>query len=489
MSDVPENITVTVDGRTLPVIEVLTGRGFITGKSGSGKSNTASVIAEELLDNGLPLLIVDTDGEYYGLKESYELLHVGASENCDAQVRAAHAPKLAELALEQGVPIILDVSGFLDQDDANELVRNVVRSLFTREKKTKRPFLLLVEEIHEYLPESGGLDDVGEVLIQVAKRGRKHGLGLVGMSQRPAAVDKDFITQCDWLVWHRLTWDNDTKVVKQVLGSEAAETVPELDDGQALLVTDWDGQEQTVQFRRKRTFDAGATPGLEDVERPDLKSVGGDLVEELKALKENNPSTSAATQEELEEVIEAKNERIGELQDKIVKLEHHLEKLEEELQKERDKNAQSALPTASETSDAAATETPAGAKPTAGDGGGETVMVERDRRPMPSLERDPKPSKPKRPSIPEAPDDEPDLLWELTQFFVFVFATLKFRIVMFVRSVGRAFTGSVRTLSETDWRDPVDTLRTDDGVQRALALLGVTLLLAAVLVLAASLWL
>lgn len=32
----------------LPIVDVLTGRAFLTGKSGSGKSNTASVIAKEL---------------------------------------------------------------------------------------------------------------------------------------------------------------------------------------------------------------------------------------------------------------------------------------------------------------------------------------------------------------------------------------------------------------------------------------------------------
>ncbi|MGM0683748.1 MAG: helicase HerA domain-containing protein, partial [Halobacteriota archaeon] len=91
----------------LPVVDVLTGRSFITGKSGSGKSNTASVVIENLLDNGFPVMIVDTDGEYYGLKEEYEILHAGADDECDIVVSPEHAEKLANLALEQNVPIIL----------------------------------------------------------------------------------------------------------------------------------------------------------------------------------------------------------------------------------------------------------------------------------------------------------------------------------------------------------------------------------------------
>lgn len=118
--DDAETIAIDEDGEvTLPVVEVLTGRAFLTGKSGAGKSNSASVVAEELLDRGFPLLIVDTDGEYWGLKEEYEILHVGADEECDLQVSSEHAPKLAELALEDNVPIILDVSGFLDEDEGD----------------------------------------------------------------------------------------------------------------------------------------------------------------------------------------------------------------------------------------------------------------------------------------------------------------------------------------------------------------------------------
>jgi len=288
MSDPVETITLTEDGLQLSVTEILTGRGFITGKSGSGKSNTASVVAEELLENNFPILIIDTDGEYYGLKERYELLHVGADETCDFEIEAHHAKKVAELALEDNFPVILDVSGYLDEDRQKELIQEVVTQLFHQEKTTKKPFLLLLEEVHEFMPESGGLDELGKTLIKVAKRGRKRGLGMCAMSQRPAAVDKDFITQCDWITWHRLTWDNDTRVVSQILGTDAAETVQELDDGEALMMTDWDDQIQQVQFRRKKTFDAGATPGLGNFERPELKSVNEELVEELSALTEQS---------------------------------------------------------------------------------------------------------------------------------------------------------------------------------------------------------
>ncbi|WP_299263824.1 ATP-binding protein [Halorientalis sp.] len=316
LSDGPPTGTTPDRSVDLPVVEILTGRGFVTGKSGSGKSNTASVIAENLLDAGFGILIVDIDGEYYGLKEEYEILHVGADEECDIQVTTEHAGKIASLALEQNVPIILDVSSFLDEDEAETLLTEVSKQLFAKEKKLKQPFLMLVEEVHEWIPEKGSVTEAGKMLIKIGKRGRKHGLGMVGISQRPADVKKDFITQCDWLVWHRLTWNNDTKVVSRILGSEYAEAVEDLGDGEAFMMNDWTERVQRVQFHRKQTFDAGATPGLEDVDRPDLKSVSSDLVSELEAISEQKQRTEDRVQE-LREQLDERNSRIAELETEL----------------------------------------------------------------------------------------------------------------------------------------------------------------------------
>jgi hypothetical protein len=287
-----DELLVTEDGITLPAEDVLTGRGFVTGKSGSGKSNTASVLVEELLEKDAPLLIIDTDGEYYGLKEQYEVLHLGASDRADAVVEPSDAADIADLALAEGVPTVLDISGFLEGDTADRLVYEVAKHLFSQARDVRQPFLLLVEEVHEFVPEQGGLDDVGEMLVRVAKRGRKRGLGLCGLSQRPASVDKDFITQCDWIAWHRLTWANDTRVVDTILGGNYSTDVETLDDGEAFLMADWEQSIQRVQFRRKRTFDAGATPGFGESSTPDLKPIDPAWVERFQTESSEAPEAN-----------------------------------------------------------------------------------------------------------------------------------------------------------------------------------------------------
>ena len=271
----------TTGSTRLPTVELLTGRGFITGKSGSGKSNTASVILEELLELKFNLLIVDIEGEYYGLKDRYDLVHAGADDRCDISVGVSDAADIAELALVMNMPVVLDISEFADPLVGRELVTAVVEELYVQEKAVRKPFLLVVEEMQEFMPQTGGGDDLSNLLERVAKRGRKRGLGMLGLSQRPSSVDKNFITQCDWMVWHRVTWKTDLDIVRNILGGEKAQQIEDVDTGEGFLMTDWDEQVRRVQFKKKRTHDAGATPGLDSYETPPPSVVSDRLAEKF----------------------------------------------------------------------------------------------------------------------------------------------------------------------------------------------------------------
>lgn len=272
MAAIPESITVSDNEYALPISDLLTGRGAVFGKSGSGKSNTASVLAEELLECGLPIVIIDIEGEYWGLTERYDIRYAGTTADADIAVSTENVDELVSMVLEDNEPLIVDISGITDADAIDVFLSTYVSRLFERENQLRKPCLLFVEEIHEFLPQTGRSGEFSDVLITVAKRGRKRGLGLCGLSQRPAAVDKEFITQCDWIVWHRLTWENDTKVVEKILGSDAAEPVTTLDNGEALVMTDWNEELTRVQFQRKQTFDAGSTPDLSVFETAELDS-------------------------------------------------------------------------------------------------------------------------------------------------------------------------------------------------------------------------
>lgn len=292
---------------------VLTSRAFCSGKSGSGKSNTVGLICEKILDKGLPLMVIDTEGEYYSLKQEYSVLHIGATEECDLQVGVEHAEKISSLALEQNTPIVLDISGFIDDEKANKLVKQVLNQLFHKEQKLKKPFPVILEEAHKYIPEKGK-SIVSDIAIEIGKRGRKRGLGLIAVSQRPASVDKNFITQSDWRIWHHFDYRNDLEVAKDILGSQYSDKIEAFDTGEAILECDFIERDKTqVKFERKKTFDAGATPTLDNEKSPELKSLDEEIIEELQEISEKKRKEKSRIQE-LEEKLQEKEEEIESLE-------------------------------------------------------------------------------------------------------------------------------------------------------------------------------
>lgn len=289
---------------------ILSSRLFVTGISGSGKSNTVNVLAEEILRAGRPLAILDADGEYYGLREEFEVLLLG-EEDCDLRAGPEHGEKLAELALEQHVPLIFDLSSYLDPEEAAEAARGFLQALFAKAKTLKEPFPVFVEEAHEYIPQTGSIDPLGEMLFRLAKRGRKHGIGVTAVSQRPAEVAKTFITQAEAVVWHRLTWTNDTSVAGDDLGSGFETPITDLRDGEAFVRAEWEPDVRRVRFRRQDTYDGGQTPTLDADATPELKSVDEDLVAQLEDISDRQASLEdendrlRAERDGLQEQVEA----------------------------------------------------------------------------------------------------------------------------------------------------------------------------------------
>src|SRR5690606_34056919 len=106
------------------------------------------------------------------------------------------------------------------------------------------PIALLCDEAHLYIPERHGADVSVEALKsfeRIAKEGRKYGVGLVVISQRPAEVNRTVMSQCNNFVAMRLTNAEDQAVIRRLLPDTLgglAELLPVLDIGEALVVGD-----------------------------------------------------------------------------------------------------------------------------------------------------------------------------------------------------------------------------------------------------------
>lgn len=109
----------------------------------------------------------------------------------------------------------------------------------------RHPIALLCDEAHLYLPERGSsagiLASALGTFHRIAKEGRKYGVGLVVISQRPSEVSRTVLSQCNNFVALRLTNAEDQSVVQRMLPDNLgglAGLLPVLDTGEALVVGD-----------------------------------------------------------------------------------------------------------------------------------------------------------------------------------------------------------------------------------------------------------
>ncbi|GJL90911.1 ATP-binding protein [Hyphococcus sp.] len=109
----------------------------------------------------------------------------------------------------------------------------------------RHPIALMCDEAHLYIPERSGIDSAGAVSVcifeRIAKEGRKYGVGLVVISQRPAEVNRTVLSQCNNVIAMRLTNGDDQSVIRRLLPDSLGsfgDLLPILDVGEALVVGD-----------------------------------------------------------------------------------------------------------------------------------------------------------------------------------------------------------------------------------------------------------
>lgn len=294
----------------------------VLGIRGSGKTNTAAVLIEELLTGGLPLTIVDIEGEYWGLKEKFEILVIGKSENSDIEVTASQASKFAEFSITNEVPMILDLSEFTQSEMIDFLIE-YFKGIWRTSSEHRKPYEIILEEAHEFVPQTTKTP-LKEMLTRIALRGRKRGLGMILISQRSAKVEKDVLTQASTLFLHRVVHPIDLRIYQEILPLKSKDVeimVSNLQKGEAIFLDNHEIQE--VQIRLRHTYHAGATPELNKIEAPELKKIDLNMLDELRLLAQE-----AIKKEDIVEIlktqllskdaeIETQKEIIADLQSQI----------------------------------------------------------------------------------------------------------------------------------------------------------------------------
>jgi len=362
----------------LDINKLVTKHVAILAKTGAGKSYTVGVLIEEMLDKGIPLLIIDPHGEYGSLNERntnhFELEKINQF-NIDAKSYATQVQEYGDINIDDKFKplklndsftpqelinlfprltstqqavlysavqdldlvnfenlteklrfvdnnakfMILSVLDYLKKTDLfslfptdyNEIVSvgkasiinlkgiepqiqqiivyKLLKDLFQLRKQNKiSPFFCVLEEAHNFIPEKHiGEAKSSQIIRTIASEGRKFGLGLCVVSQRPALIEKNVLSQCNTQIILKVTNPNDLKAITtsaEGLTYNADEDIKNLPVGVA-MVTGFLEMPLFVNIRPRKSKHGGTS--IEIVrDQPEPKVLLEEVVEEVEEIED-----------------------------------------------------------------------------------------------------------------------------------------------------------------------------------------------------------
>ena len=213
-----------------------------------------------------------------------------------ADTMAAFIAKIFRMP-SNGKPIsIIDVSG-VPSDITATVVAVLSRLVFDfaiwgREERTS-PILLVCEEAHRYVPNEKNADgnSVGTILSRIAKEGRKYGISLGLITQRPSDLAEGVLSQCGTIISMRLNNDRDQEFVRAAMPEGARgflDAIPALRNRECIICGEGVAIPIRVAFD---TLEEAKRPASDDPSFIELWNQAGgeeDQVERIVARWRNN---------------------------------------------------------------------------------------------------------------------------------------------------------------------------------------------------------
>lgn len=311
-------------------LDIATNALAIHGVRGKGKTNTAGVMVERLLDAGVQVVIIDPTAAWWGLRssadgkgEGYSVVILGG-EHGDLPLHETNGRVIADFVVETRASVILSLR-HLRKNAQRRFVQEFAEQLYHRkgEPEHRTALFLVIDEASLYIPQKHGGDLAGLVgaIEDIVRRGRNAGLGIALVDQRPASVNKEALSQIEVLICHGVTGTHDRKALRDwVEGRDSDDHLEEFEAGLATLKTGeaWVWHPvghvfEKVQVDARRTFDSSKTPKLGEAAAAPKKAAKVDLDALRKSLDAtivqstaNDPKALKARIAQLERELAAK---------------------------------------------------------------------------------------------------------------------------------------------------------------------------------------
>lgn len=277
------------------------------GRKRSGKTYAAGKLVELLLDAQVQVVILDTVGNWYGIRfaadgkgPGYDVPVFGGLRH-DLPLEATGGELVADAVSDTGRSVIIDVSQF-SLGDRKRFATAFALRLWQRKKAETHPtpLHLVLEESQLLIPQFVGRDDARMVGIfeEIVRLGGNYGIGVSMITQRPQSVNKEALTQTECLVVFQVNGVPERKALKEWIVHHGADVnlldeLPSMEVGTAYLWSpQWLGVLKKITISSKKTLDASATPKvgqrmvrreLKPLDLDDLKTKMAATIERAKA--------------------------------------------------------------------------------------------------------------------------------------------------------------------------------------------------------------
>lgn len=291
------------DALSLP-LEAVTQTFADLAKRGAGKTYLASVLAEEMLKAGQTIIALDPTGAWWGLRSAFSVAVLGG-EHGDIPLQETAGELIAQAVVDNRFPAVIDLSLFRK----GAMIRFMVGFLETLYRLNRDPVHLFVDEADAFAPQGrnfGGEENrMLGAMEDIVRRGRKRGIGCTLITQRPAVLNKNVLTQCENVFALRMVHPRDIGALKEWIdvhaepsqSKEVIDSLPSLPIGDAWFWSPgWMGTLKRIHVRQRETFDSSATPKPgEKAKKPkslaelDLAALGKQIEATVEKVKADDP--------------------------------------------------------------------------------------------------------------------------------------------------------------------------------------------------------
>ena len=249
----------------------------IVGTSGSGKTYAAKGMIERLIGGGARVCVVDPLGVWWGLRHAADGIAPSSSpvvvfggRHADVPLTPGMGAALGRLVGTYPLACVVDVA-----DLGSAAARRAFMTAFTEAlySSNTEPLHLVLDEADLWAPQRVQLDgyDLLGRIEEIVRRGRVRGFVPWLITQRPAVLHKDVLSQADILVSMKLTSSQDRAAIGRWIEGQADRNegrrilaaLPRLARGEGWVWAPADGVLQRVMFPRIQTFDSSGAPRRE----------------------------------------------------------------------------------------------------------------------------------------------------------------------------------------------------------------------------------